>query len=286
MKNKYLSLIVGAGIVASLSVVLPAFAQTQSGRPNGFGGGRFGIGAGMRGGTAMPPGIFGTVTAVSGDTISVTSRVMKPNASSTPGVAYTVDATNATIVKNGATSTIASIAVGDMVMVRGTVTGTNVTATVIRDGMNGTMGRFGTFASSTYGRPGNGSSTFGQRPTSTKKSTSSTPPIKGNGEPVIAGSVASISGSSLTVTNASNVTYTVDASNATIMKGGVTSTIASVAVGDNVVVQGTVNDTTVTASSVIDQGGNGNRNGNTPPAAPHQNIFSVIGSFFKRIFGF
>jgi hypothetical protein len=284
MKNKYLSLMVGAGLLVSFAVVLPAFAQTQPGGPNGFGGGgRFGMGGGMRGGTAMPPGVFGTVDTISGDTLQITSQTMRPNASSTPATVYTVDATNATIVKNGATSTIASVAVGDMVMVRGTVSGTNVTATMIRDGIMGMMGRPGMFASSTRGGEGNGGKGFGRGPTST----AATPPIQGNGEPVIAGSVASLSGSSLTVTNASNVTYTVDASSATIVKGrGATSTIASVAVGDNVVVQGTVNGTAVTASSIIDQGSNGNKNGNTPPAAPHMNIFSAIGSFFKHVFGF
>jgi hypothetical protein len=286
MKNKYLSLIVGAGIVASFVVVLPAFAQTQPGGPNGFGGGgRFGMGAGMRGGPAMPPGVFGTVDTISGDTLQITSKIMRPNASSTPATVYTVDATNATVVKNGATSTVSSIAVGDMVMVRGTVTGTNVTATMIRDGIMGMMGRPGAFASSTRGMPG--MNAFGRRPTSTR-SASSTPPFQGNGEPVIAGSIASISGSSLTVTNASNITYTVDASNATIVNGKATSTISNISVGDNVVVQGVVNGTSVTASSIIDQGSGSKGNGKpagTPPAGPLK-IFSAIGNFFKHIFGF
>ena len=74
-----------AGFIVSLAVVLPAFAQ---GMPGGFGG-RFG--GGMRGG--MPPGVFGAVASISGNTLTVTQR-MRPNATTTP-VTYTVDAANA-----------------------------------------------------------------------------------------------------------------------------------------------------------------------------------------------
>jgi hypothetical protein len=173
-----------------------------------------------------------------------------------------------------------------MVMVQGTVSGTNVTATVIRDGMMGMMGRPGMSTTSPQGRFGYNGKNFG-RPTSTPSAS----PIQGNGEPVVAGSITVINGSTLTVTNASNVTYTIDASNATIVKSGITSTIANIAVGDNIIAQGTVNGTSVTATSIIDQG-NGNR-GNaptgTPPIAPHgglPNFFGAIGNFFKHIFGF
>jgi hypothetical protein len=175
-----------------------------------------------------------------------------------------------------------------MVMVQGTVSGANVAAIMIRDGMNGTMRKPGAFASSTRGIPGDGMNAFGRKPTSTR-AVSGTPPFQGNGEPVIAGSVSAMNGTMLTVTNASNVTYTIDASNATFVKGGATSTIASVAVGDNIVAQGMVNGTSVTASSVIDQGtssrGNGKPTG-TPPAGPRFDLFGTIGNFFKHLFGF
>jgi hypothetical protein len=282
--------VVGVGIVASLAVVVPAFAQTQPCGPNGFGGGHFGAGMGQRAG-GMPPGVFGTVASVSGETLTVTAR-MRPSASSTPstsGATYTVDATNATIMKNGATSTISSVNVGDMVMVQGAVSGTNVAAKTIRDGISGAMGRPSMYASSTRGMQGNPGDAFGRKPTSTKP-VSGTPPFQGNGEPVVAGSISAMSGTTLTVTNASNITYTIDASGATFVKGGASSTIASAAVGDNVVVQGTVNGTAVTASAVIDQGaGNGGANGrptSTPPMGPKVNIFGAIGNFFKHIFGF
>ena len=121
-------------------------------------------------------------------------------------------------------------------MVQGTVSGTKVTATTIRDGvMPGGM-KSGTGTGAGKGAP--------QMPSG----------ITGNGEPVVGGNITAINGSTLTITNKSNVTYTIDATNATIMKGNATSTLSNVAVGDSVVVQGTVNGTSVTASTVIDQG--------------------------------
>jgi hypothetical protein len=201
----------------------------------------------------------------------------RPNATTTPAT-YTVDAANAQVMKNGATSTVASIAIGDTVMVQGAVSGTNVAATMIRDGAMTAMGQ--------RGMPGNYGK--GNRPTSTPAAS----PIQGNGEPVVAGNVTAISGSSLTVTNASNVTYTIDISNATIVKSGATTTIASVAVGDNVIAQGVVEGASVTASSLIDQGSS-NRSNGTPTNAPStgsrsglSGFFGAIGNFFKHIFGF
>ncbi len=48
---------------------------------------------------------------------------------------YTVDATNATITKNNVAGNISSIAVGDTIMAQGTLTGTNLVATTMRDGV-------------------------------------------------------------------------------------------------------------------------------------------------------
>ncbi len=107
-------------------------------------------------------------------------------------------------------------------MVQGTVSGTTITATAIRDGVMQVKPQ--------------------------------TPLIQGNGEPVVGGAVTANDGTTLTVTNKSNITYSVNASSATIEKGNATSSLSSVAVGDNVVVQGTVNGTSVVASSVIDSG--------------------------------
>ncbi len=166
-------------------------------------------------------------------------------------------------MKDHATSTLSAIAVGDMVMVQGTVNGTSVTATKINDGMM-------------MNHMGKGGGAPMQSPQA----------IQGNGEPVVGGTISALSGSTITLTNASNVTYSVDASAATVFKDNATSSISSLATGDKVIVQGTVNGTTVTASSVIDQGAS-----STPAAGtsmPHQapGVFGAIGGFFHKMFGF
>ena len=86
------------------------------------------------------PGVFGTVTTISGDTITVQSKMWaKPATGSTAPtsttITYTVNATGATVTKNQAASSVSAIAVGDTVMVQGTVSGTSVTATKINDGV-------------------------------------------------------------------------------------------------------------------------------------------------------
>ncbi len=221
-------------------------------------------------GSTMPrPAVVGTVASISGDSLTVTAKSWQrsgtaPTTTTAPtSTTYTVDATNATVTKSGAASSVSAIATGDMVMVMGTVNGTSVTATSIRDGMM--MGR------------GMGAGMHKPMPNA-----STTPLITGNGEPVIGGSITAISGTTLTVTTKSGTAYTVDATSATITKGNAVSTLSSVATGDNVVVQGTVNGTSVTASSVLDQGA-------APAAgakpAPH-GILGAIGGFFTHLFGF
>ena len=257
--KKYSSLIVIVGLVASFALVAPAFAQTtQNPAPQGAWMGR--MGGQMR----RAPGVFGTVSAINGATLSVAGKTGPKGGAATT---YTVDAGNAKVTKNGAASSVSSIVVGDAIMVQGTVNGTNVTATMIRDGIGRMM------QGDKSGKPEN---------------IPKNPIIQGNGQPVIGGSVSAINGNTLTVTNKSNIVYTVDATNAKIIKMGTSTTISNVAVGDSLVVQGTVNGTSITASSVIDQGSMP-----TPAAAGtanapklHRGIFGAIGNFFSHLFGF
>lgn len=241
-----------------------------------MGGGTPGGVNGMNRGGTMKPGVFGTVTAVNGNTITINGRQgFGPTATAT--TTYTVDATNATVKKNNATSTVSAIAIGDTIFAQGTITGTNVVATTIRDGVM--MGARGQGGPGMNGKGGQGHAT-------------STPPVSpftGNGQPVIAGSVSAISGTSLTVTTASNVIYTVDASNAKIVEGQNTIALSTIVVGNKVLVQGTVNGTSITASTVVDQSG--------VPASVTANMdkgrklgfFGGVGNFFKsfaHLFGF
>ena len=203
MKNKIGLLVLGSALLGSLVIGSTAFAA-------GFG---FGHGGDMGGRT---PGVFGTVSAISGDTLTVTSKGFGQNAAS---ATYTVNTANATVTKNGSASSLSAIAVGDTISVEGTVSGTNVTATTIRDGM---MGR-------------------------------------GMGQtPGVSGTVASVSGDILTVTSktgpdgSAGVTYTIDATNATVTKNGASSAVSDVVIGDTVMVQGAVSGTNVTATTIRD----------------------------------
>lgn len=304
MQNKYLSLAAVAGLAASLLIAVPAFAQTSGGVGANIGGNvnvQGGFHNGANGGVRMGgpregvmPGIFGTVSAVDGTTLTVTAKVwpgmMNATSSESSGVdTYTVDASNATVYKGSATSTVSlsDVNVGDVVMVQGTVSGTNVTATTIRDGVMGTFmgGR----------RPGGVGGGFGHNGSSTySSSTRPTSLIQGNGEPVVGGSVTAISGTTLTVTNPGNVTYAIDVSSSTIIKNGTTTTVASIAIGDNLIVQGTVNGTSITASSVIDQGmkagnassTNGGGASRGKGGAFFGGFLGAIGGFFQHLFKF
>ncbi len=82
-----------------------------------------------------PLGGDGVVSSINGTTIVMTEETNEG------GAAYTVDASSATVTKDGAASTLSSIAVGDKIFVQGTVNGTNVAATSIADGHRGGWGK-------------------------------------------------------------------------------------------------------------------------------------------------
>ncbi|MCX6721686.1 MAG: DUF5666 domain-containing protein [Candidatus Staskawiczbacteria bacterium] len=196
----------------------------------------------------MRPNLVGKVSAISGNTITVVSQqgFRKPtdaiiNPSST---IFTVDASGAKIFKGDVTSAVSGITVGDTIIVQGTVTGTNVVATMIRDGQIG---------------KDNENQALLQ--------------IQGNGQPVVAGKVSAINGSNITIVN-NSVTYTIDTITAKFIVGGqTTATISNVAVGDNLIVQGTINGNSVIASTVIDKkvsAINNNAQGNNKKSATGQ----------------
>jgi len=279
--KKYTAGLAAAAVITSLAMALPAFADTNinvgtnvsaqaqtGGMHNGAwqdrgSGGMGAPGQMMKDG--QKPAVFGTVTAVNGTTITVASRSFGKDAATTT---YSVNAANATVFKNNATSTVSSIAINDQIMVMGTVSGTNVTAASIRDGIS-MMNR------------GNGPNTAGNG------GTGQTPPFKGTGEPVVAGTVSAVNGNSITITTSSNTSYTVNTASTTVNKAGAASSVSAISVGDYIVVQGPVNGTTVTASSILDGQAkaqvSGNRGENEGQKA---GFFGAIGGFFKHLFGF
>lgn len=70
-------------------------------------------------------GVTGTVSAISGDTVTITNS---------NGTSYTVDATNAK-VSEIVSLPVSGIKIGDKIGVQGTVSGTSVSATRITDGL-------------------------------------------------------------------------------------------------------------------------------------------------------
>ena len=205
----------------------------------------------------MMPVAVGKVSAINGNTLTIISKQGLNKTASDVTTTFTVDVTNAKLLRGNTVITLSDIAVGDNIAVQGTITGTNIVATIIRDGKIGN------------GNEGDNNQALLQ--------------IQGNGQPIVAGTISAINGSTITITNNSNVTYTINATDAKIIQGKNVISLSAVKTGDSVIVQGVVNGTSVTASTIIDQAkpvsttvGQNKRTG----------FFGSIGQFFKHLFGF
>lgn len=200
-------------------------------------------------------GIVGKVTAVNGTTLTVSS--MTPWNKDSKTTIYTVDATNAEIEKEGVDNeTISDIKVGDMVIVEGTVTGTTVVATEIHSGW------------------------FKAKWENAKDS------FVTSGDPVVGGTVTAVAGTTITIKNKADVSYTIEAKDAKIVrKGFTTSVLSDIKVGDNILAQGTVSNTSITAKLIIDTAFKVDDNGNTSgDNGEHRGFFKRAGLFFKGWF--
>jgi len=248
--KKIISFVLSIILIGAFAIVAPVLAAEKN-KP---------VGQGRMMNRGQTPVVFGKVSAISGNILTVIEN-QRPNKDGTASVAskvFTVDATNAKVSgSNNSTVAVSIIAVGDTVVVQGTVSGTNVVATTIRD-MKG---------NSTGGKDNN------QAPLQ----------IQGNGQPVVAGTISVINGSTLTITNKSSVVYTIDATSAKITQGKKTILVSGMKVGDSVVVQGTVNGTSIVASTIIDQ----TKAANTgDQQGKKMGFFGSVGQFFSRMFGF
>lgn len=123
----------------------------------------------------------------------------------------------------------------------------------------------------------------------------------------IAGIVSTISSDSMTINSRDNKTYTIDTTNASYKKNKEDITVSDILTGDMVIVQGKVNDSTITASTVIkldipssttpgDQNFKDHNNQDIPSSTvsstdqgQHKGIFgktiNKVTSFFKKLFG-
>lgn len=160
------------------------------------------------------PHVGGTISAINGTVVTVTGNERHPGT-------FTVETSGATFKKDGADATLASFAVGDKLHVKGTINGTQVTATEVVGGMQG----FGPHGKGKGGRHGKG--------------------------PGVMGTVSAVNGSTVTVTGMNGQSYTVEAGSAKVRRM-VEGSLSDIAVGDRIGVHGTVNGTTVTATEIMD----------------------------------
>ncbi|MFA6050418.1 MAG: DUF5666 domain-containing protein [Candidatus Paceibacterota bacterium] len=252
IKKHLLSLALVA--VVATGIAIPAYAQNDDDRDDdrGFRGENKERSmdddnkSGIRGDISRPE-LVGKVTAINGTTLTVVGKGKERESSAS--TTFTVNASNATILKGGATTTVSAIAVGDVVLVQGTINGSTIDAKVIHSGVR-----------------------------NKDKEKEDKPKILNNGQPVIAGKVTAVSSTTITVMGGASTTYTVNATNAKfVVKGNASTTISSIEVGDNVIVQGTVNGSSVVATTVIEKGAEDNKG---------KGFFGRIGNFFKSFFWF
>ena len=168
----------------------------------------------------------GTVTAVSGSTLSIDTMIKKTK------TAYTVDVSAAVLSKgmgSGTTIALADIHVGDRVFAIGSLSGTNIAATSVRD--------LGTLGMKNKMLPSQAAINHGK---------------------MFMGTVTAVNGSTITMSGRNKTVYTVDASAATFTKGfgktATTITLTDIKVGDRISSSGTLTGTTIAATSVRDQG--------------------------------
>lgn len=193
--------------------------------------------------------LSGTITAKNGTTLTITAD------QNHGGGTFTIDATKATITKDGASATIDSFTIGDTVWATGTESGTTMTATTISnkpaqmqgfDRRNGDKGDRGRMMSNEHGMRG-GMMTPGP----------GGPGGRGGG---VMGTVTAINGTTITITGQDGKTHTINAGGATVQRM-VQGTLSDVAVGHMIGVHGTASGTTITAQQIMD--------GITPPQKNH-----------------
>ena len=289
-KEKYMTKFSKTIAIATLAVTLalPLAVFAQDGGNGNAGGSITGKmhSEGKRMGTKITTNmVSGTVTGISGNTITLTS-----SASTTP---FTVDATNAKLLRKfGASMVITDIQTGDTLQVRGTVSGSSVIATTIRD--MSLQAKNGTFSGTISAMNGTSFTLQSKERGSQTINTTSTTVFKKNGQAAtlsdlasgqtvtvsgvwdrtnsnvtatkvnivikmvsvnIKGTLQSVSGTTLTILGSDSVNYSVDASKAKVTyKNGHKGTVSILQTNDSLQVMGrqVASSTTVTALVVKD----------------------------------
>jgi hypothetical protein len=212
-----------------------AYGQTgANGQAGGFPGGRL-------------PGVAGSVASTDGSTLTVTG---------TDGTTTKVTTTGSTTVTEAVAGTLDDLAVGDNVLVMGEEDGDAIAAQRIVD--TGDQAQVGPGGQG--GPQGNGQFTppAGQVPpqgqTGGQDQTQGTPP-PGFGRPV-SGEITKIDGGTITLKSVDGSTVTVTTGGDTTVTVTEERTVADIAEGDQVTVQGEQSDGTVAATTIrIGDGG-------------------------------
>lgn len=245
MKSNINKISASVAIVGFLVIVSVAYAQTSAMSKTFSVHGRHTL-------SARP--IVGTISSTNGST----SLTMTVQASSTVAVTtYTVNTAGARIMRDGTTTSLSSIQINDKVAVVGTISGTNIIAKVIFDGI--IPHTTGPPASWKGGRTG---STIGRSFASSTRLLMKLAAF---------GSVSNItSGSSFTLAERSKTgttTLTIDTNSSTAFREGTTTAgFSNLAVGNLVAVTGTTTSTNEILASkimIIPQGSFGKGKGFT-----------------------
>ena len=236
------AIVIGRSSSDSSGNTAAAAAQTPAG------GGYSGPGGGFPGGR----GTQGTIASIDGTTLSLTAT-SQDGTTSTMKVTTTGDTTYTETV----TGQVSDIAVGDNVVVIGTTSGSGVAATAITDRGTLQAGGFGGgFPGGGYGPP-NGAPPQGANGAPNGSFPGGSVPAGGNGGPggpngggFTAGQVASVDGSTITVTAQDGSAVKVTTTSSTTVSVTKQISLSDLAVGDTVRVNGTVDGTTVAATSI------------------------------------
>ena len=212
------------GVDAIASHTKSVASAAASGGPGGQGGFGGGQGGGPRGGG----GVFGTIKAIDGPSLTVTTN---------DGSTETVTTTRATTTTRAVAAALSDVKIGDQVVVMGTGT-TTIAATSITD----TGTNAATAAPAGAGQAGGSRANGGGGPPGGG-------PFGAGGE-LIAGTVAQVGSGALTVTESSGTTVAVKTSSSTTVTTVETIDVADLAVGQSVIVRGTTSNGTVTATAI------------------------------------
>jgi len=221
MSKKRTKIFISSSVLAlSLMVVSPTLAATSTVKSSITSGAetlKYSLKAPFA--RSMHPGIAGPVTAINGTSLTITGK---------NDTSYVVDASGAVVMKEGATSTLSSINVGDFIFVKGTVASTTVTATTIFDSVNAQK-----ISNSAHARKGKISSSLNR---------------------VSFGTISSVNGADFdlaTHSKTGTTTFAVTTDSSTIFKeNGATSTSAVLSIGGHALVIGEKSTTTDSISNV------------------------------------